>query len=318
MNWIQKGWKAFTGAISDGYNWLKDQWSDLTGASTNERNVNATNQANKDIARDTNAMNYDVAMQNLDFQKQVQEYNKALQEQIFEREDTAYQRTAQDMINAGLNPLSMQGTNGAGEAIAMQPLNNQFQAQQPAPMQAYQMPNQFSEFINAAQSVLSGVLSIKDLGIKRDSITLEKDKHQFDKILSEINNFNQTHDKGYYFDKSGKMIITDEDLYDSYIKRIKNENENISRNIEHDTKTGRYNSDTNFEKTITAISDWLTSGRSQEHWNKLKKQFPILELLDDYAKLLMPEYSSEPETIINHGGKQYKVLPNGDWEEIKK
>lgn len=54
---------------------------------------------------------------NVQFQREKLAYDKQLQQQIFQREDTAYQRTADDMRAAGLNPLSMNGTNGAGEAI---------------------------------------------------------------------------------------------------------------------------------------------------------------------------------------------------------
>lgn len=73
----------------------------------NSRDVDKTNQANKDIAE-----------MNLGFQRENLDYQKALQEKIFEREDSSYARTVQDMRNAGLSPLSMQNTNGAGEVIA--------------------------------------------------------------------------------------------------------------------------------------------------------------------------------------------------------
>lgn len=71
--------------------WLGGLWNDWTGKTNNEMN--------------------------LDFQRENLDYQKTLQEKIFEREDTAYQRTVNDMRLAGLNPVSMQGTNAAGEAI---------------------------------------------------------------------------------------------------------------------------------------------------------------------------------------------------------
>ena len=52
----------------------------------------------------TNAANKEVANQNLAYQKENLEYQKSLQQQIFEREDTAYQRKVQDLIKAGINP----------------------------------------------------------------------------------------------------------------------------------------------------------------------------------------------------------------------
>lgn len=77
----------------------------------------------------TNIINRDIANQNLQFQRENLDYQKALQERIFDREDTNYQRTVNDMRQAGLNPLTMNGTNGAGEAIATTPLHNDFQMQ---------------------------------------------------------------------------------------------------------------------------------------------------------------------------------------------
>ena len=77
----------------------------------------------------TNNVNQNIANQNLQFQRENLDYQKALQQQLFEREDTAYQRTVNDMRMSGLNPLSMQGTNGAGEAIATEPMHNDFQFQ---------------------------------------------------------------------------------------------------------------------------------------------------------------------------------------------
>ena len=52
----------------------------------------------------TNQFNERIANQNLAYQKENLEYQKDLQKQIFEREDTAYQRKVNDLIAAGINP----------------------------------------------------------------------------------------------------------------------------------------------------------------------------------------------------------------------
>lgn len=65
------------------------------------------------------------ANKNLEFQRENLDYQKALQQKIFEREDNSYQRTIADMRMAGLNPLTMQGVNGSGEAIATSPKETQ-------------------------------------------------------------------------------------------------------------------------------------------------------------------------------------------------
>ena len=82
------------------------------------------------------AKNSEIAENNLEWQKEAFaqnqanwrenfDYQKALQERIFDREDTSYQRTINDMRQAGLNPLAMNGTNGGGEAIATSPLQQE-------------------------------------------------------------------------------------------------------------------------------------------------------------------------------------------------
>lgn len=74
--------------------------------------INAASQAS------TNQINKNIAEQNLAYQKEVQEYQKALQQTIFDREDTAYQRAATDLRNAGLNRQLATGASArAGEAI---------------------------------------------------------------------------------------------------------------------------------------------------------------------------------------------------------
>lgn len=58
---------------------------------------------------------------NLQFQKENLDYQKALQQQIFQREDTAWQRATQDAKAAGLSPLAVSGGSPAGQVISTTP-----------------------------------------------------------------------------------------------------------------------------------------------------------------------------------------------------
>lgn len=125
-----------------------------------------TNEYNERMTRETNQLNKEIADQNLAFQRENLDYQKALQEKIFEREDSAYQRTASDMRAAGLNPLVMNGTNGAGEAISINPLHNDMNYQ--APQHAF-----------SSGSPLEALSSILDFGSKLEGIKSQKLQNKF-------------------------------------------------------------------------------------------------------------------------------------------
>lgn len=81
----------------------------------------------------TNKHNKDISDKNLDFQKENLEYQKDLQKQIFEREDTAYQRKVNDLIKAGINPAVAATGSGspAGSLVSTQAPQNDMKYQAP-------------------------------------------------------------------------------------------------------------------------------------------------------------------------------------------
>lgn len=93
------------------------------------------NQKNIDLADRTNAQNLQIANQNLQFQKDQQEYERQLQQEIFNREDTSYQRTVADMEKVGLSPLAMSGLNSSGSIVGSTALNNSMNYQTPNAME---------------------------------------------------------------------------------------------------------------------------------------------------------------------------------------
>lgn len=258
---------------------------------TNEYNlkqVQDTNQANRDIATQTNETNKAIATENLAYQRELQEYQKALQQQIFEREDTAYQRTKADMLKAGLNPLTMQGTNGAGEAIAMTPLTNSFQAQMGTPMQAHQAnkANSMGSIASIAPqilSVLQGVNSLKYGQLSRDSIALENDRKSIENyILARKYGIDYANYNGSKYGDRYKMYIPNDTKTEIMTDRDYWEASDLQREKRHKVEIDRYDSDTDFEKILTALDDWILNGRAKGQWNKIKEQFPTLQLFEDF------------------------------------
>lgn len=257
----------------------------------NAQSVSETNEMNRQIAEQTNATNRAIADQNLGFQRELQEYNKALQERIFEREDTSYQRTAQDMLAAGLNPLDMQGTNGAGEIISQTPLNNDYQAQIGASMQArhderYEQADAFQSALSAVgayASVMQGIDSVLSARLNRDSIQLDNDKKKLENAIL-------AHDYGVQLFGKGrdKFVGTNELSFNpsSWTKTEgwKNyDNEKLMREFEHMKTVGIYDTDTDFERILTALSDWVNNGRGEEEWKKLEKTFPVLKAFSTFG-----------------------------------
>lgn len=104
--------------------WIGGLWNDFTGKTNNQMN--------------------------LDFQRENLDYQKAIQQQIFEREDSAYQRTVNDMRAAGLNPVSMQGTNGSGEAVSTESMDSQKTSDVQALSEIINVLNQVSNTRNNA------------------------------------------------------------------------------------------------------------------------------------------------------------------------
>lgn len=111
-----------------------------------------------------------IAENNLNFQKDNLAYQKELQQQVFDREDSSYQRTAEDMQKAGLNPLMMSGTNGAGSVINTQapqqseaPAQMKMQKSQLALQATTQVMNTLKDMSNTMQGIEQSSLARKQL-----------------------------------------------------------------------------------------------------------------------------------------------------------
>lgn len=106
--------------------------------------------------------------ENLQFQREKLEYEKQLQQQIFEREDTAYQRSAQDAQAVGINPMAMTGLNGSGEAVptTLQQSNVDYSQ--------FGMAQNLPNLLSMASGVASAVNEYKTGNSQRDLLESQK------------------------------------------------------------------------------------------------------------------------------------------------
>ena len=143
--------------------------------------------------------------------QQQQDYNRALQQQIFEREDTAISRQANELSKLGINPLSsnMNGL-GAGTVVSSSPSGSSSYSgssipgspapsasgrgnSSPAQLNYQQQLYDFSHIINAITSVAQGVDGAITGQYQRDALALQNDAQY-------LANLEKAHDLGvgYY------------------------------------------------------------------------------------------------------------------------
>lgn len=177
--------------------------SSLLDTLGNMRNVDKTNQVNKDIAR-----------QNLHFQNENLQYQKDLQKQIFSRENNAVQRRVDDLVAAGLSPTLAAGSAAnAGQAIDTQALHNDYSPKT--------MPN-----LGLSSMIGAGLDALKAVG------ELNRQKAEIDYL--------QNQSKNVQADTANKLIFGENagDWYKlrNYGLELQNRNQGFTNEILERTK----------------------------------------------------------------------------------
>lgn len=95
---------AVSGASQAGANVLATHMTNEANKEMNE----ATNKTNLEMNKATNDTNMAINQANIDYQN-------AYNQQVFERADTAFQRSAKDASAVGLNPLALSGSVAGGD-----------------------------------------------------------------------------------------------------------------------------------------------------------------------------------------------------------
>lgn len=137
----------------------------------------------------SNIINKEIADANLEMQKEEQkwqrdfalnerDYNRALQQEIFNREDTAVLRQAEQLSKLGVNPLSQQlnGSQSGAVVSGVSPNSvtpqNGFVAQDKGLMEA----------ITPILSLVNGISNLNTQGLQRDSI---REQNDYQRLLNQ-------------------------------------------------------------------------------------------------------------------------------------
>lgn len=137
----------------------------------------------------SNEVNKQIADQNLALQKAEQDwqhkfsedernYNRALQQQIFEREDTAILRQAEQLSKLGINPLSQQMNGSQSGAVVSGVSPNSV-----SPQNGFVMQDKgIMEVISPILSLVNGMSNLNTQGLQRDSI---REQNDYQRLLNQ-------------------------------------------------------------------------------------------------------------------------------------
>ena len=137
----------------------------------------------------TNIINKEIADQNLQYQLDEQqwqhefaenqrEYERQLQQEIFNREDTAIERQAEQLSKLGINPASQELSGlGAGQAVGSSTHNSV------TPHNDFQMQDSgIMGVISPILSLVNGINNLNTQGLQRDSI---REQNDYQRLLNQ-------------------------------------------------------------------------------------------------------------------------------------
>lgn len=269
-----------------------------------------------------------INQQNLQLQQEQLEYQKQLQQDIFAREDTAYQRTVNDMRSAGLSPLSMNGTNGAGSVVSTSAPQRQTQSSTDA---INGLNNAFNSFATAQQTLSS----IQNAQKQNQLLQTQIDGNNIDNAsrrlrnLAELKNIiSQTNLRNK--DIASFDVLLDDTLLNSLSLRNLRASESDLRvsetNLNKSLKTREddYNALNSFRKNILENQSNISNYELQSFLSKLKRQirddnfmstFGLTDSMPDKYKDLGIIFSDDD--LFNYDNPLVKKKNNSEFKSIR-
>lgn len=180
----------------------------------------------------TNAVNRKIADENLGFQKECaaiedaryadetaynrafaedqRDYERQLQQQIFEREDTAIERQANQLSKMGINPLSQGSLNGLGSgsvvSAAAAPASSSRSAEVPQNNFQAQAPK-FDLSFGGMLDEINAIDNLNTRGVQRDLLQQQKNAQALENQSKAIENLIKMDKYDISVDKDGSLIL---------------------------------------------------------------------------------------------------------------
>lgn len=272
----------------------------------------------------TNEVNQEIAEQNLEFQKETQEYNEALQQQIFDRADTAYQRTVDDMAKAGINPLTMNNPNETGTPIPQEARHNDFQMQDVGLL----------GMISPMLELMNGVNNLNSSGVQRDKLRSEINLQKADEMGRNLENERTMLENMVFANKNGIKKNSDgtysmpdftkkeQDFnlqnYETGEATRRDKSASASRNERENAfqeEFGTHDNSPREESILTAVENQVSSGKAFETTKNALKNSPVpfmrlfgnaLDLADKTANKISNAYENSKKKKSSKDDDYYK------------
>lgn len=137
---------------------------------------------------------------NLAFQRENLEWQKQLQQQIFEREDTAYERAVSDAQRVGLNPMSIASSGGAGSGsvVPTTPLHSDVDYSQFSGLRGMES---LTSALGVASQASQAINEFKTGNIQRDLLRTQEERAKMDNAI-------YAYENGLDVDDDGNIYVT--------------------------------------------------------------------------------------------------------------
>lgn len=334
-NWHQNGiltnlWKGFTGQLSQevlneqnlDYQRERNEIEDARYAeetaynrafAEDERDYErAFQEEQRDYLRGRDALSdaryAEETAYNRAFAEDERDYQRALQQNIFEREDTAIERQANQLSKLGINPLSQQMNGlGAGSVVSSSsaPMAGSQSSNGSVSAPVGDSPNSSSRggkalhadmispdsMIGPAMELVNSIGNLSGQGIQRDALRLQNQRSKIENLILAAENGIQFDENGNPFYTTGKTPRYTSGDFNEVEYRDKNASANRNERVDQFQDFWSVNDQTpKAILSVPAAAEALTT--SSQNSATGKKSSDVLRLLETVEKYTGPSLFS--------------------------